>query len=394
MNVINKFIKNEYQKEITKYLIKDICYITRGRVISKIELQNKKGEYPVYSSQTLNNGVFGTINTYDFEGEYVQWTTDGANAGSIFYRNGKFSVTNICGLLKIKEEYLDKINTKYLAYVLTVYSKKYVNYATSNPKLMSNVMAKIKVAFPPLEVQEEIVRILDKFGALAEKLEVELEAELEMRKSQYDFWRWKLFNLNNTEYKVYKLCELFDNKNGYTPSKNNDSFWKNGTLPWFRMEDIRENGRILYDSIQHITKSAVKNSGLFPANSLIISTSATIGEHALIKVPFLCNQRFTCITLKDEFNKYVDMEYIYQYCFLLAEYCKKNVQRGNFNSVNMNVFKDFEFKIPSLDKQKRIVQLLNKFEKLTDSISNELSAEIELRRQQYDYYRNKLLSFE
>ena len=119
-----------------------------------MELQENEGDYPVYSSQTLNNGVFGKINTYDFEGEYVQWTTDGANAGSIFYRNGKFSVTNVCGLLKVKAEYLDKIRTDYLAYALTMESKKYVNYATSNPKLMSNVMEKITVLIPPLEEQE------------------------------------------------------------------------------------------------------------------------------------------------------------------------------------------------------------------------------------------------
>src|SRR5699024_7396309 len=110
-----------------------------------------EGEYPVYSSQTLNNGVFGKINSYDFDGEFVQWTTDGANAGSIFYRNGKFSVTNVCGLLKVKEEYKSIMNTNFLNYILGSVSKNYVNYATSNPKLMSNVMERIKVAVPPLE---------------------------------------------------------------------------------------------------------------------------------------------------------------------------------------------------------------------------------------------------
>ena len=104
MSRINDLIKELCPNGVKKYTVKDIRLVTRGRVISKMELQKNIGEYPVYSSQTLNNGVFGKINTYDFEGQYVQWTTDGANAGSIFYRNGKFSVTNVCWLLNVKDE--------------------------------------------------------------------------------------------------------------------------------------------------------------------------------------------------------------------------------------------------------------------------------------------------
>ena len=89
--------------------IGEICQINRGRVMSKDYLRDNAGEYPVYSSQTVDDGVFGSINTYDYDGEYLTWTTDGANAGSIFYRNGKFSITNVCGLLKVK---VDDVNTK------------------------------------------------------------------------------------------------------------------------------------------------------------------------------------------------------------------------------------------------------------------------------------------
>lgn len=94
---------------------------------------------------------------------------------------------------------------------------------------------------------------------------------------------------NGVEYK--SLRDIFNAKNGYTPSKSKKEFWEGDTcIPWFRMEDIRENGNILSDSIQHVTKEAVKGN-LFPANSIIVSTSATIGEHALVEVPFLANQR-------------------------------------------------------------------------------------------------------
>lgn len=87
---------------------------------------------------------------------------------------------------------------------------------------------------------------------------------------------------NGVEYKtIEELCEV---KNGYTPSKKNSEFWDNGDFPWFRMEDIRANGTELSDSIQHVNLAGVKGNG-FPANSIIFATTATIGEHALIKVP-------------------------------------------------------------------------------------------------------------
>lgn len=95
------------------------------------------------------------------------------------------------------------------------------------------------------------------------------------------------------EWQQAKVREVFTLGNGYTPSKANTAFWTKGTIPWFRMEDIRENGRVLSDSIQHVTPEAVKSSGLFPAGSIIVSTTATIGEHALLIADSLANQQFT-----------------------------------------------------------------------------------------------------
>ncbi|HET7620929.1 MAG TPA: restriction endonuclease subunit S, partial [Gemmatimonadaceae bacterium] len=106
-----------------------------------------------------------------------------------------------------------------------------------------------------------------------------------------------------------ELQDLFVTKNGYTPSRANKAYWTDGTVPWFRMEDIRANGRVLTKSLQQITDDAVKGGRLFPANSIIVATSATIGEHALITVPHLSNQRFTSLALKPEFAKRLDMKF-------------------------------------------------------------------------------------
>lgn len=193
MSKIDDLIKQYCPNGVEYDIIENICRISRGRVMSKEYLRDNIGEYPVYSSQTINEGMLGKIDTYDYDGEYLTWTTDGANAGSIFYRTGKFSITNVCGLLKVIS---DKVNTKFLHYYLGTVAKKYVNAGMGNPKLMSNVMATIKVAVPPLPVQEEIVRILDAFSSL----EAELEAELEARKKQYEYYRNKLltFDENTT----------------------------------------------------------------------------------------------------------------------------------------------------------------------------------------------------
>src|SRR5699024_11206556 len=120
---------------------------------------------------------------------------------------------------------------------------------------------------------------------------------------------------------------------GYTPSKANQEYWSNGTIPWFRMEDIRENGKVLEKSIQNINTSAVKGGKLFPANSIIIATSATIGEHALVTVPYLSNQRFTNLSLKNKFVDRFQMKFLFYYCFLLREWCKKNTTMSSFASV-------------------------------------------------------------
>ena len=167
--------------------IDKICDISRGRVMSKDYIQANQGEYPVYSSQTENNGELGKISSFDYDGEYLTWTTDGANAGSVFFRNGRFSITNVCGLLKVNK---DDAITRYIYYSLQIEAPKYVNKGMGNPKLMSNVMAKIKIPVPPLEVQREIVRILDSFTLLT--------AELTARKRQYEFYRRELLTFDES----------------------------------------------------------------------------------------------------------------------------------------------------------------------------------------------------
>lgn len=137
--------------------VKDLCLLGRGRVISSMEISNNLGVYPVYSSQSQNDGEMGRINTFDFEGEYVTWTTDGAYAGTVFYRNGKFNCTNVCGTLKEKNK--DELDLKFLAYLLSTVSKKHVSYV-GNPKLMNGIMAEIYLRYPKLKTEQTQIAII------------------------------------------------------------------------------------------------------------------------------------------------------------------------------------------------------------------------------------------
>ena len=146
-----------------QFKIKDIASIGRGRVISSIEISQQENPlYPVYSSQTSNEGIMGYLDNFMFEGEYISWTTDGANAGTVFYRNGKFNCTNVCGLLKLRNGF----DTHFVSLVLSEATKKYVSINLANPKLMNNTMGNIQIRLPKFEEQKRISIIFKKLQEL------------------------------------------------------------------------------------------------------------------------------------------------------------------------------------------------------------------------------------
>lgn len=381
MSKLDELIKKLCPNGIEYKTIQEICNITRGRVMSKDYIKANIGKYPVYSSQTENNGELGKIATYDFEGEYLTWTTDGANAGSVFYRNGKFSVTNVCGLLKVSN---NDILTRYLYYTLSVEAPKYVNEGMGNPKLMSNVMAKIRVAVPPLEVQCEIVHILDDFTELS----AELSAELKARKKQYEYYRNKLLN-NNSEMTSLKNI-IKKSCSGGTPLKSNNEYYENGKIPWLRTQDVRFNEIKEVDSF--ITEKAVKETSAkwIPENCVIVAISgASAGRCAINKLKTTTNQH--CLNMEINENKA-----LYKYVFYCV--CSKydeliSMKQGARGDLNSSKILSLKIPLPKIEEQKRIVEILDRFEKLCNDISSGLPAEIEARQKQYEYYRDKLLNF-
>ena len=160
------------------------------------------------------------------------------------------------------------------------------------------------------------------------------------------------------EWTAETIDELFELRNGYTPSKNNLDFWNNGTIPWFRMEDIRLNGGVLKDAIQHITPEAVKGSGLFEPYSIILATTATIGEHAMLIADSLANQQFTNFKIRKSLTYKYNPYYLYYYFFKIDKWCLKNTNAGGLLSVDIPSLKRQKLYSPSVEEQNKIAKLL------------------------------------
>lgn len=152
--------------------VRDAFVLGRGRVISKPEIRNNPGPYPVFSSQSKDNGKMGSINTYDFEGEYITWTTDGAYAGTVFHRQGQFNCTNVCGTLKDNGKY--RVYPKFVASYLGTVAKNHVSYV-GNPKLMNSTFAEIDFLLPPFSEQQKIAKILTSVDDVIEKTQAQID---------------------------------------------------------------------------------------------------------------------------------------------------------------------------------------------------------------------------
>lgn len=281
------------------------------------------------------------------------------------------------------------VNYKFVFYSL---AKDYFKIRSSAQGALTSLnlamIKQLQIPIPSLSEQSRIVSILDTFTSSISNL----KQQIEERRKQYEYERDLLLDLEGKEgVEMKKLGEVCEIKNGYTPSTKKPEFWENGSIPWFTLEDIRKNGRILSDAIKHITPTGVKKSGLFPQNSIIVSTTATIGEYALITRDFLCNQQISCISVKEATRGKLLPKYLYYLSNSIGNWCKKNVNGGgSLLIVSTSKLNNLFIPLPPLSTQSRIVSILDTFEQ---SIAN-LEEQLAMREKQYEYYRNQLLTFE
>ena len=376
--------------------IQEICNISRGKVYSKQYIQNNKGIYSVYSSQTENNGELGKINSFDLDGEYVTWTTDGAYAGTTFYREGKFSITNVCGLLEIKDK--NKINTKYLNYILSNKTKLYVNKSMNNPKLMSNVMENIQIPIPSLEIQTKIVNILDKLQDYSKDIKTGLPLEIEQRQKQYEYYRNLLLDfkanaqggaLANSYIEllnsIYK--ELFYSFEYKSLDKICDV-----KIGEFIHKHFQNNGE---KSIYPVFNGGIENTGYYEKynhhDKVIISArGANAGFVNYVKTKFWAGN--SCYVLFIN-NVELNSKYLYYQLKNKQENLNHIKTSASIPAISKKQVENFIIPIPSLEVQNKIVEILDKLYDYSNNLKDGLPLEIEQRQKQYKYYLNLLLKF-
>ena len=248
-----------------------------------------------------------------------------------------------------------------------------------------------KVPVPPLEVQCEIVRILDQFTTL----EAELEAELEARQAQYEYYRNQLLSYDalasRGPVKWVKLGEVASKIiTGVTPKAADPKYYQDATNPWIRTQDVnfcRINEASAFVTDQAITELPLK--WVSPHSVVVAISGASAGRSAILNIRAVTNQHCCNIEIN---SKLADFRYVY-YCIASCYEQLRNLGRGARGDLNVSIIKSFEIPLPTLDEQRYIADILDRFDALVNDISSGLPAEIAARRAQYEYYRDRLLSF-
>lgn len=346
--------------------IKELCIIGRGRVISQDEISDHPGIYPVYSSQSFNKGEMGRIDTHDFDGEYVTWTTDGAYAGTVFYREGKFNCTNVCGTLKAKDN--DELDLNFLSYLLSIEAKKHVSYV-GNPKLMNGVVAEIDLKLPKSKLEQiqiaSILRTADeaimqteeliakhqriKLGLMQNILTKGIDEKGKVRSKSINKFITKKGIEVPQNWEVYTIEEITEHVgSGVTPKGGSNVYIHSGTM-LIRSQNVLV-GSFAFDDVAFISEEinrTMKRSELQDLDVLLNITGASIGRSHFVPSGFAkanVNQHVCALRLK---NKSMGKSFFVS-SFLNSYHGQKQIKRllGSSNREGLNYQQIREIQIP------------------------------------------------
>ncbi len=280
--------------ELTK--VKRIFDIGRGRVISQQELTSVG--YPVYSSQTKNNGCLGYISTYDFDKSQLTWTTDGVNAGTVFLREGKHNCTNVCGTLAPKN---DTNDLRYLKYALEYIAFYHKRADINGFKIMNNEMAEIELLLPPLFEQQNIANYLDfkcsqtqsileqslfsieeykklKQAVITQAVTKGVRGEREMKDSGVE-WIGEIpkeWVCEKIKYATSISRGLFNHR------PRNDERYYNGKYPFIQTGDVANATKYIVSYSQTLNELGKSVSKDFPKGTLTMTIAANVGDVAIL----------------------------------------------------------------------------------------------------------------
>lgn len=359
--------------------LRDVCEIKTGKGITQKDC-SESDKYPVYSGGKEPMGYYKEFNR---NANTVTVSRVGAYAGFVNYVTEDFYLNDKCFSVLPKKD--EDINSKYLYYKLKALECSIINMQSGGgvPTINTKKVGSLEIPLPPIEVQTEIVRILDKFTSL----EAELKAELDCRKRQYEYYRDKLLSFDNVggqEVEWKKMSEV-----SFYPKTRIDA------------SELSDNS---YIGVENLLKDKLgrTDSTVKPEGSVIqfVEKDILIGNIR----PYLrkiwksdckggTNGDVLCIRVKEPSE--VSPDYLFH--ILSSEkfflYDIKNSKGAKMPRGDKAAVMDFEIPVPSLEEQHRIVSILDRFESLTTSLQSGLPAEIAARRQQYEHYRDKLLTF-
>lgn len=354
--------------------IKDIYQITRGQVLAVSLVKEIKDDiyiYPVYSSQTKNGGLVGYYKDYLYENA-ITWTTDGANAGDVNYRDGKFYCTNVCGVLLNQKGFSNKC----MAEIINSVTRNYVSYV-GNPKLMNGVMGDIIISVPPtIEEQQKIADCLSSLDELIEVTAQKVDALKEHKKGLMQ----RLFpaegkNMPDLRFPEFQGMNGWEKKQvkdfgevitGNTPSKKEEKYW-NGDFVWITAQDFK--GKYINDSILKLTKFGKDKARVIPKDSVLVTCIASIGLNAINKVECSTNQQINAICCNQEYN--------YEYMYYLVTHNTKNLKQLAGQTavpiITKKSFEEFEvYAIANYDEQQKIADCLSSLDELIEATSRKV----------------------
>lgn len=363
----------------------DVCKIKRGIRVVKKDLQ-ETGKNPVYQNSLVPLGYKDEFN-YPSN---VAFVISAGAAGDVGYSEVPFWAADDCLTITCPSN----IENKYVYYFLKNYEYKLKSKVrkASIPRLSRKVVDDLEIPLPPIEVQTEIVRILDKFTSL----EAELEAELDCRKRQYEYYRDKLLSFDNVggqevEWKKMSEVGTFIRGNGLQKK----DFTEEGVGCIHYGQLYTHYGTSATETITYCSSELAKKLRKAAKGDIVIATTSENVEDVCKAVAWLGEEEIAVsgdafIYKHTQNPKY--MAYLFQTASFF-NYKKKKATGTKVIRLTGDAMGNYLAPIPSLEEQHRIVSILDRFESLTTSLQSGLPAEIAARRQQYEHYRDKLLTF-
>ncbi|GAA9378723.1 restriction endonuclease subunit S [Helicobacter pylori] len=417
MHKIERLLQTLAPKGVEFRKLGEVCEIIRGKRVTKKEILDK-GKYPVVSGGI---GFMGYLNEYNREENTITIAQYGT-AGFVNWQNQKFWANDVCFSVIPKETLINR----YLYYVLTNmqnYLYSISNRSTIPYSISSNNIMQITIPIPPLEIQQEIVKILDAFT----ELNTELNTELKARKKQYQYYQNMLLDFKDTNqnHKDAKMSAKPYPKRLQTLlqtlAPKGVEFRKLGDIGEFYSGLVGKSKK----SFSQGNKFYVPYVNVFnnPQLDLNALESVQIGDKEKQNTIQLGDVLFTgssenledcamscVVTQKIEKDIYLNSfcfgfrffdENLFNPSFLkhfLRDYnFRKNISKVANGVTRFNVSKQLLSKItipiPPLEIQQEIVKILDQFLALTTDLLAGIPAEIEARKKQYEYYREKLLTF-